>query len=62
MAHDTDINEKIHQIEELIDQLEAGGMAVNDAGRLHQDGHMLLDEARTLLSEGEGDVVERNES
>jgi exodeoxyribonuclease VII small subunit len=61
MAHDTEIDDKIDRIEELIDRLEAGDMSVNDAGQLHREGYRHLDDARTLLEEGDGDVIERDE-
>lgn len=61
MAHDTEIDEKINRIEELIDQLEAGDMSVNEAGRLHDEGHRHLDDARTLIRDGEGEVIEQKE-
>lgn len=61
MAHDTEIDGKITRIEELINQLEAGGMSVNEAEQLHQEGHQLLDDARAFIAtgEGEGTVIER---
>jgi exodeoxyribonuclease VII small subunit len=59
MAHDTEITEKIDCIRTLIDQLEAGDLSITNAEQLHDEGQQLLDECRTLITQGDGEIIER---
>lgn len=60
MVHDTDINQKMNRIEELIAQLEAGDLSINHAERLHEEGHQHIDDIRTLITQGDGEIIERD--
>jgi exodeoxyribonuclease VII small subunit len=60
MAHDTEITEKMNRIEEVIDQLEADDLSIANAERLHDEGQQLLDECRTLITQGDGEIIVRD--
>lgn len=59
MADDTDINETLDRLETLITTLEAGNISMSEADQLHEEGHQHIDELRTLLSQGDREVIER---
>ena len=59
MAHDTKIDEKMNRIETLIDQLETGDLSITNAEQLHDEGQQLIDECRTLITQGDGEIIVR---
>lgn len=54
------IAEKQHRLETIISQLEDGGVSLDRAQTLHEEGTTLLTELREELDLGEGTVTERS--
>lgn len=59
MVDDTNINETLDRLETLIDTLETGNVSMSEADQLHEEGHQHIDELRTLLSQGDSEVIKR---
>jgi exodeoxyribonuclease VII small subunit len=58
MAKDPDIKRRMDRVEEIIDQLDADEVSLDDGRELYDEGHELLREVRDLLDEGSGTVRE----
>ncbi|QKY18613.1 exodeoxyribonuclease VII small subunit [Halorubrum sp. CBA1229] len=58
MAKDSDIRSRMNRIEEIIDQLDADEVSLNEGSELYEEGQELLTEIRERLHEGQGEVIE----
>ncbi|GGL71928.1 exodeoxyribonuclease VII small subunit [Halocalculus aciditolerans] len=58
MAKDPDIHDRLSRVEEIIEQLDTDECDLDEGTALHEEGQQLLDEVRSLLDDGSGDVVE----
>ncbi|RNJ22693.1 exodeoxyribonuclease VII small subunit [Halosegnis longus] len=58
MAKDSDIRSRMNRIEEIIDQLDADEVSLNEGSELYEEGQKLLTEIRERLHEGQGEVIE----
>ncbi|WP_136718236.1 exodeoxyribonuclease VII small subunit [Halorientalis salina] len=58
MAKDPDIYDRLSRVEEIIEQLDANECDLDEGTALHEEGEELLDEVRSLLNDGSGDVIE----
>ncbi|AAV44645.1 MULTISPECIES: exodeoxyribonuclease VII small subunit [Halobacteriales] len=58
MAKDTDIRSRMNRIEEIIDQLDADEVSLDEGSELYEEGQELLTEIRERLHEGQGEVIE----
>lgn len=48
----------MNRVEEIIDQLDADEVSLDEGQELLKEGQQLLTEIRDLLHDGEGDVIE----
>ena len=58
MAKDPDIHDRLSRVEEIIEQLNTDECNLDEGTALHEEGQQLLDEVRSLLDDGSGDIVE----
>lgn len=58
MPQDTEINERLSRVEEIIGQLESGEFGREEGEKYYEEGHRLLEEVRDILAGETGDVVE----
>jgi exodeoxyribonuclease VII small subunit len=58
MAKDSDINQRMDRLEEIIDQLNVDEVSLEDGRDLYDEGQKLLSEIRECLRDGEGEVIE----
>jgi exodeoxyribonuclease VII small subunit len=58
MAKDPDIKRRMDRVEEIIDQLDADEVSLEDGRELYDEGQELLAEIREQLQEGDGEVIE----
>jgi len=58
MAKDPDIKRRMDRVEEIIDQLDADEVSLEDGRELYDEGQELLAEIRERLQNGDGEVVE----
>jgi exodeoxyribonuclease VII small subunit len=58
MAKDPDIKRRMDRVEEIIDQLDADGVSLEDGRELYDEGQELLAEIREQLQDGDGEVIE----
>jgi exodeoxyribonuclease VII small subunit len=58
MAKDPDIKRRMDRVEEIIDQLDADEVSLEDGRELYDEGQELLAEIRERLQDGDGEVVE----
>jgi exodeoxyribonuclease VII small subunit len=58
MAKDSDIKRRMDRVEELIDQLDADEVSLEDGRELYDEGQELLAEIRKRLRDGDGEVIE----
>jgi len=58
VAKDPDIHDRLSRVEEIIEQLDTDECNLDEGTALHEEGQKLLDEVRSLLDDGSGDVVE----
>jgi exodeoxyribonuclease VII small subunit len=58
MAKDPDIKRRMDRVEEIIDQLDADEVSLEDGHELYDEGQELLAEIRERLQEGDGEVIE----
>ncbi|MDS0296777.1 Exodeoxyribonuclease VII small subunit [Haloplanus vescus] len=58
MAKDSDIRSRMNRIEEIIDQLDADEVSLDEGSELYEEGQELLTEIRERLHEGQGEVIE----
>jgi exodeoxyribonuclease VII small subunit len=58
MAKDPDIKRRMDRVEEIIDQIDADEVSLDDGRELYDEGHELLREVRDLPDEGSGTVRE----
>jgi len=56
---DASISAKTERLDEIITQLEDGGVSLERAQRLHSEGRELLSKLEQELDLGEGEVIER---
>jgi exodeoxyribonuclease VII small subunit len=48
----------MNRIEEIIDQLDADGVSLDEGSELYEEGQEVLTEIRERLHEGQGEVIE----
>jgi len=58
MAKDSDIRSRMNRIEEIIDQLDADEVSLDEGSELYEEGQEVLAEIRERLHEGQGEVIE----
>ncbi|WP_430639610.1 exodeoxyribonuclease VII small subunit [Haloferax volcanii] len=58
MAKDSDIRSRMNRMEEIIDQLDADEVSLDEGSELYEEGQELLTEIRERLHEGQGEVIE----
>jgi exodeoxyribonuclease VII small subunit len=58
MAKDPDIKRRMDRVEEIIDQLDADEVSLEDGRELYNEGQELLAEIREQLQDGDGEVIE----
>ncbi|MFC6838274.1 exodeoxyribonuclease VII small subunit [Halomarina ordinaria] len=58
MAKDPDIHDRLSRVEEIIEQLDTDECNLDEGTALNEEGQQLLDEVRSLLDDGSGDIVE----
>ena len=58
MAKDSDIKRRMDRVEEIIDQLDADEVSLEDGHELYDEGQELLAEIREQLQDGDGEVIE----
>ena len=58
MAKDPDIKRRMDRVEEIIDQLDADEVSLEDGSELYDEGQELLAEIRERLQDGDGEVIE----
>ena len=58
MPKDSDIRRRMDRVEEIIDQLDADDVSLEEGGELYDEGQDLLVEIRERLHDGEGEVIE----
>ena len=58
MAKDPDIKLRMDRVEEIIDQLDADEVSLEDGRELYDEGQELLAEIREQLQDGDGEVIE----
>ena len=58
MAKDSDIRRRIDRVEEIIEQLDADEVSLDDGHNLYNEGQELLSEIRERLQEGDGEITE----
>ena len=58
MAKDPDIKRRMDRVEEIIDQLDADEVSLEDGRDLYDEGQELLVEIRERLQDGDGEVIE----
>ncbi|OYR53194.1 exodeoxyribonuclease VII small subunit [Halorubrum sp. E3] len=58
MAKDPDIKRWMDRVEEIIDQLDADEVSLEDGRELYDEGQELLAEIREQLQDGDGEVIE----
>lgn len=58
MAKDSDIRRRMDRVEEIIEQLDADEVSLEDGHDLYDEGQELLSEIRERLQDGDGEVIE----
>jgi len=58
MPKDPDIKRRMDRVEDIIHQLDADEVSLEDGRDLHDEGQELLAEIRERLQEGDGEVIE----
>jgi exodeoxyribonuclease VII small subunit len=58
MAKDPEISDRMERISEIIDQLDAGEVPLEEGEELHEEAKRLLAEIRDQLYGEDGEVVE----
>ncbi|WP_049919836.1 exodeoxyribonuclease VII small subunit [Haloarcula vallismortis] len=58
MAKDSDIRRRMDRVEEIIEQLDADEVPLEDGHDLYDEGQELLSEIRERLQDGDGEVIE----
>ena len=58
MAKDSDIRRRMDRVEEIIEQLDADEVSLDDGHDLYNEGQELLSEIRERLQEGDGEITE----
>jgi exodeoxyribonuclease VII small subunit len=58
MTDDNTISEKVDRVETIIETLEDGGVSLERAKELREEGETLLAEFRQDLDVGDGDVLQ----
>jgi exodeoxyribonuclease VII small subunit len=60
MAKDPDINSRLDQIEEIVEELDVGEVSLDGGQELHEEGQQFLTEIRELIHDGDGEIIERS--
>jgi exodeoxyribonuclease VII small subunit len=58
MAKDRDINSRLDRIEEIIEELDADELSLDEGQELHEEGQQLLTEIQDLLHDDESEIIE----
>jgi len=58
MAKDSDIRGRMNRIEEILGQLDADEVSLDEGSELYEEGQELLTAIRERLHEGQGEVIE----
>ena len=58
MPKDSDIKRRMDRVEEIIDQLDANEVSLEDGRDLYDEGQELLSEIRGHLQDGDGEIIE----
>ncbi|ELY77165.1 exodeoxyribonuclease VII small subunit [Natrinema gari] len=58
MANDPGIHDRLNRVEEIVGQLDVDKYDLDEWTALYEEGQQLLDEVRSLLDDGSGDVVQ----
>lgn len=58
MAKDPDIKRRMDRVEEIIDQLDADEVSLEDSRELYDESQELLAKIREQLQDGDGEVIE----
>jgi exodeoxyribonuclease VII small subunit len=58
MAKDADIRYPMDRIEEIIEQLDADEVSLENGHGLYNEGQELLSEIRERLQDGDGEIIE----
>ena len=58
MAKDPDIKRRMDRVEEIIDQLDADEVSLEDGRELYDESQELLAKIREQLQDGDGEVIE----
>lgn len=58
MAKDSNIKQRMDRVEEIIDQLDADEVSLEDGRELYDEGQELLAEIRERIRDGEGIIIE----
>lgn len=58
MAKDPEIKRRMERVEEIIDQLNADEVSLEDGRKLYDEGEELLAKIRERLQDGDGEVIE----
>lgn len=58
MAKDPEINRRVNQVEEIIDQLDTGDVSLEKGEELHKERKTLLNGIHDRLNEDEGTILE----
>jgi len=58
MVKDPDIKRRMDRVEEMIDQLDADEVSLEDGRELFDEGQDLLAEIRERTQDGDGEIIE----
>jgi exodeoxyribonuclease VII small subunit len=58
MAKDPEIKRRMDRVEEIIDQLDADEVSLEDGRDFYDEGQELLAEIRERVQDGDGEVIE----
>jgi len=58
VANDAEIHDRLSRVEEIIEQLDADKVSLDEGSELYEEGQELLTEVRERLHDSEGDVIE----
>ena len=58
MAKDADIQRRMDRVEEIIEQLDADDVSLEDGRGLYNEGQELLSEIRERLEDGDDEIIE----
>lgn len=61
VAKDAEIGERLHRIEEIVEELESGDPSLSEGEALLEEGRRRVQGVRELLDRGRGEVIEIGE-